>query len=98
MHIKCVGGTEQYVGDTECGTGLENPPLLFDLKILYSYVIEDADSESDLGLHSKALVSKIFAFYHLLEYARGRPARPGHVHFGQNFLFRFLYEGYERCM
>ena len=83
MHIHCVGGTE-------CGTGLEHPPLLFDLKILYSYVIEVADSESDLGLHSKALVSEIFAFYHLLEYARGRPARRGHVHFGQNFLFRFF--------
>ena len=32
-----------------------NPPL-FDLKIVYSYVIEVADSESDLGLHGRALV------------------------------------------
>ena len=56
---------------------LYNPPL-FDLKLVYSYVIEVADSESDLGLHGKSLVSEIFAFYHL-EYARGRPARRGHV-------------------
>ena len=62
-----------------------NPPLLFDLKLAYSYVIEVADSESDLGLFSTALVSEIFAFSHLLEYARGRPGRRGHVHLGQNF-------------
>ena len=53
---------------------------------MYSYVIEVADSESDLGLHGKALVSEIFEFYHLLEYARGRPGRHGHVHLGQNFF------------
>ena len=40
------------------------PPPLFDLKIVYSYVIEVADSESYLGLHGRALVSEIFAFYH----------------------------------
>ena len=65
---------------------------------MYSYVIEVADSDSDLGYHAKALVSEIFAFYHL-EYARGRPRRRGHVHLGQNF-FMFLrlirvYEGFE---
>ena len=48
------------------------------------YVIEVADSQSDLGLHGKALVSEILAFYHLLKYARGRPGRRGHVHLGQN--------------
>ena len=53
-------------------------------KIVYSYVIEVADSESDLGLQGKALVSEIFAFYDILEYARGRPERRGHVHLGQN--------------
>ena len=53
---------------------------------MYSYVIEVADSESDLGLRGKALVSEIVAFYHLLEYARGRPGRRGHVHLGQIFL------------
>ena len=31
--------------------------------------IEVADSESDHGLLVNALVSEIFAFYHLLEYA-----------------------------
>ena len=49
-------------------------PPAFSTKIslfLVSYVIEVADSESDLGLHDKALVSEIFAFYHLLESARG---------------------------
>ena len=40
-------------------------PPLFDIKIVYSYVIEVADSESVLGLHGKALVSEILAFYHL---------------------------------
>ena len=52
-----------------------------------SYVIEVADSESDLGLFSTALVSEIFALYHLLEYARGRPGYRGH---NQNFLFKFV--------
>ena len=39
--------------------------------------IEVADSESDLVFFSTALVSEIFAFYHLLECARGRPGRCG---------------------
>ena len=39
----------------------EDPPL-FDLKLVYSYVIEVADSESDLGLHGKPLVSKKMVF------------------------------------
>ena len=39
-----------------------NPPPLFDLKIVYYYVIEVADSESDLGLHGKALVLEIHVF------------------------------------
>ena len=30
---------------------------------MYSYVIEVANSESDFGLHDKALVLEIFAFY-----------------------------------
>ena len=64
--------------------------MLFDLKIVYSYVIEVADSESDLGLHGEALVSEIFAFYHFLENALWRPGRHGSVHIGQN-----LFEGFE---
>ena len=44
------------------GTPGENPPPLFGLKIVYSYVIEVAYSESDLGLHGKPLVSEIFVF------------------------------------
>ena len=44
------------------GAGRENRPPLFDLKIVYSYVIEVADSESDLGLHGRALVSEIMVF------------------------------------
>ena len=68
------------------GTGLENPPPpLFDLKIVYSYVIEVADSEYDLGLHGRALVSEIFAFYHLLKFVLRRPGRRAHVHLGHNF-------------
>ena len=43
------------------GAGLQPPPL-FNLKIVYSYVIEVADSESELGLHGKALVLKIMVF------------------------------------
>ena len=65
---------------------LENPPALFDLKLMHSYVIELTDSESDLVcFFSTALVSEIFAFYHLLEYARSRPGRRGHVHLGHYF-------------
>ena len=41
---------------------LETPPPLFDVKLVYSYVIEFADSESDFGLHGKALVSEILLF------------------------------------
>ena len=52
---------------------LYKPPA-FRPKIVYSHVIEVADSESGLGLFSTTLVSEIFAFYHL-EYARGRTGR-----------------------
>ena len=38
-------------------TSLQPPPL-FDLKTVYSYVTELADSESDLNLHCKSLVSE----------------------------------------
>ena len=51
------------------GTGLQNLPLLFDLKIVYSYVIEVADFESDLILHGRSLISEMF--YHLKN-AQGR--------------------------
>ena len=51
-----------------------------------------------LVLHGKALVSEIFAFCHLLEYARGRPGRCGHIHL-ENFLMFLrvirVYEGFE---
>ena len=66
------------------------PPPLFQLKLVYSYVIEVADSKYQLRLHDKALVSGKFSFYHLLKYARGRPERRGHVHLGQNVLFIFF--------
>ena len=46
--------------------GLTTPlPLLVGLKIVYSYVIEVANYEFDLGLHGEALVSEILAFYTL---------------------------------
>ena len=63
------------------GTGLQTPPPpLFDLKIVYSYVIRRADSESDFGLFSTTLVSEISAFYHLLGIALRRPRCRGRVH------------------
>ena len=73
------------------------PTHAFRLKIVYSYVIEVADSKSVLGLFSTALVSEIFAFYHLQKNAQGRPGRRGHVHLGQkNFQIVFNnYENYE---
>ena len=61
------------------------------LKLVYSYVIEVADSEYQLYLHHKALVSEISLYYHPLEYARGRPGRRGHVHLGQNFSIQILF-------
>ena len=70
----------------------KSPPPLFDLKLVYSYVVEVADSESDLGFHGKPLVSEIFAFYHLLEYARGRPGRRGYVHLGHNFFIQIIFQ------
>ena len=58
MNLPCLEGLRikipELVGKT--------PPPLFDLKIVYSYVIEVADSESDLGLHGKTLVLKILIF------------------------------------
>ena len=63
------------------------------------YVFEVADSESNLSLHGKALVSEILAFNHLLKYPRGQLGHRGHVHLGQNFFFMILrvirvYEGF----
>ena len=60
-------------------------PLAFRPKIMYSYVIKVADSESDLGLHSTQ-VSEIFAFYHLVENVLCRPGRRSYVHLGQKFM------------
>ena len=66
------------------------PPPLFQLKLVYSYVIEVAYFESDLGLQGKALVSEILLFYHLLKCARGRSGHRGHVHLNQKLLSKFL--------
>ena len=58
-------------------------PRLFQPKLLYSYVIEVADSEYQLpniNLHISALVSEILAFYHLQENALCRPRRCDYVH------------------
>ena len=45
---------------------VNNPPApAVGLKIVYSYVIEVANYEFDLGLHGEALVSEILAFYTL---------------------------------
>ena len=60
-------------------------PLSDRTKIKVIDKLEFADSESDLDLHGKALVSEILAFYHQ-EYARGRPGRRGHVHLDQKFF------------
>ena len=43
---------------------------------------------------SSALVSEIFAFYYLLEYARGRPGRRGHVHLGRNFFIQIFFQNF----
>ena len=73
---------------------LQTPPPLFALKIGYSYVIEVADSEYQLLLHHKFLVSAIFAFYHLLKYAQGRPGRRAHVHLGHNCFIQIVFQKY----
>ena len=82
------------IGDMNISALVGKPPSVFDLKIVYSYVIEVADSESDLGLHGRALVSEIVAFYHLLDNARGRPGRRGHVHLGHNFSIQILFQNF----
>ena len=66
------------------GTTLQKAPPLFQLKLVYSDVINVADYESAFGLHGRTLVSEIFAFYHLLENAHGRQGRRGHVHLGNS--------------
>ena len=67
-----------------------NPHPLFDQKIVYSYVIQVADSESDFGLHGRSLISEVFAFYYL-KIAQGRPGRRGHVHLGNS---QNVFEGF----
>ena len=62
---------------SELETGQQNPPPLCRLKLVYSYVIEVADSKYQLHLHHKGLVLKIFVFFHLIENALGRPGRRG---------------------
>ena len=42
--------------------------LLFVLKIIYSYVIEFAGFESDIGFHGRVLILEIFVFGHFLVY------------------------------
>ena len=63
-------------------TGQQNP-LRCRLQLVYSYVIEVADSKYQLYLHHKGLVWKIFVLYHLLENALGRPGRRNSVYVGQ---------------
>ena len=41
-------------------------PRLFDLKFVYFYVIEVADSKSNLNLHGKSLISKILLFLKII--------------------------------
>ena len=50
------------------GTRAESPPL-FDLKIVFSYVIEVADSESEFVFTIKFTI--IFAFYHSYHLGKG---------------------------
>ena len=77
------------------GTGRETPPPLFDLKIVYSYVVEVADSESDLGLHGRALVSEIICILPPSEICK-RSTRtswsctPWSQFFYSNFFQKFL--------
>ena len=66
-------------------TTLQKNPPLFKLKLMYSYVIEVADSESDLVLYGTNLISEIFALLPPSKNALGRPGRRGHVHLDQIF-------------
>ena len=50
---------------TVLGISIQTPSPAFDLKIVYSHVIEVADCEFQLCFHCTAMVSEIFAFYHL---------------------------------
>ena len=42
--------------------GSTKETLLYNLKIVYYYVIEVVDSESDFGFYNKGLISEIFVF------------------------------------
>ena len=70
-------------------------PQLFELEIVYSYVIEVANSESDLSLQSNAQVSEIFGFYHLLKNAIRQPKCRGHVHLGNSQNILRILRGFE---
>ena len=56
---------------------LETPQQIFDLKIVYSYVIEIAGFQISLGLYNWNLVAEILVFYHLQENALRQPACRG---------------------
>ena len=62
------------------------PPPLFDLKIVYSYVIEVANSEYDFVLSDRGLNLEILVFYHLQENTLCRPGRHAYVHLAQKFM------------
>ena len=53
---------------------------------MYSYVIEISEPESDFCLHNTALVSEIFAFYHLQHNALGLLGRRGYVLLAQKLM------------
>ena len=51
------------LGNPGIHIGTTLPPPLFDLKMLYFYVIEVADTENQLCLHCNALVSEILGAF-----------------------------------
>ena len=61
---------------------------------MYVYVIEVADSEFDLVFFQYCFSFGIFAFYHILEYARRRLGRRGHVHLGYNFYYSNFFSNF----
>ena len=72
------------------------PPPLFDLKLVYSYVIEIADSESKFDMHGKALVSEILLFIRIkVTYISSNKIN---MYLQLNDFFALLFEEIAKCM
>ena len=71
---------------------------LIDLKLVYSYVIEVADSESDFGLHNKTLVSEILLFIRIRVTHFAIYSNKINIYLQLKDFFALLFEEIAKCL